>query len=174
MKTKIQTEKKARLSGFVFHSSNIVTVKLSDKRGFTMKNLDNKNQAQFVGKILDKITLEEIFAYVAQAEALNAIDAINVPCISRSGDYSSFHAKFDKFSGSRSRCFCTGFFKFSFQALAEAEAQARGTKLSKADIVNLHERLAQVLKSFFATHAKNNVRLAYKNEFQNYLRNYKV
>lgn len=123
--------------------------------------------------IVSKITKDEVFARINQAELTQQLDTLNLPCLRRAGEYKSFHEEFEKFSGSRARCFSAGFFRHTFSELAAAESKVRGTKLSKADITNLHERLAQILCSFFGYHPKNPVRVEYKSQFEKYLRTQK-
>lgn len=124
--------------------------------------------------IKDKITLDDVEEAIVQYTDTERIDLLNIPTIERSGEYNSLKPRFDKLSGSRSRCFCTGFFKHSFSELVEAERIARGTKLSQNDVINLFERLSQILKSFFAEHSKGDLRSEYAKQYHQFLRsNYK-
>lgn len=119
--------------------------------------------------ILDKITKADVDGHIAQAELLGDFSGILVP-VEKVGDYQSMKPEFDKFSGSRARCFTTGMFRHTFGELAEAEAAARGVKLSKSDITNLFERLGQVLYTFFGQHPKGEVRMTYRSEYLTRLR----
>jgi len=159
MKTKNLNSEKKVSENFVIHNINIVNV-----------NLEKSEKKKM---ITSKITRQEILDTVSQYELLGKVTELQLPSLTREGDYNSFKLEFDKLTGSRARCYTATLFKHSFSDLAISECKARGVKLDKETLKNLFERFAQIQTSFFSLHSKGDVRKGYYNEFLAYSRNSK-
>jgi hypothetical protein len=146
--------------------------KVKTREAFLLNNVNVSDKGRCI-MITSKITRQEILDTVSQYELLGKVSELQLPSLTREGDYNSFKLEFDKLTGSRARCYTATLFKHSFSELAKSESEARGVKIDKETLKNLFERFAQIQTSFFSLHSKGDVRKTYYNEFLSYLRNSK-